>query len=63
MIASYSKNAYGETLTNYTTYFKTYTPKWDLLWEKAQKTAILDILIKNVNGRIITDIYHKTTDT
>ena len=27
------------------------------------RTQLLDILIKNVNGQIITDIYHKPTDT
>ena len=27
MIASYSRNGHGETLMNYTTYYKTYTPK------------------------------------
>ena len=28
-----------------------------------QLKSFLDILIKNVNGQIITDIYHKSTDT
>ena len=29
----------------------------------SKKLPFLDILIKNVNGQIITDIYHKLTDT
>ena len=28
-----------------------------------KELPFLDILIKNVNGQIITDIYHKPTDT
>ena len=37
MIASYSGNAHRETSMNYTTYNKTDTPKYNLLWNRAQK--------------------------
>ena len=64
MIVSYAVNARGETSTNYTTYYKTYTPKKKITMEHSSKELpFLDILIKNVNGEIITDIYHKPTDT
>ena len=29
----------------------------------SKEFPFLDILIKNVNGKIITDFYHKPTDT
>ena len=29
----------------------------------SKELPFLDILIKNVNGQIISDIYHKPTDT
>ena len=64
MIVSYSGNAHGETLMNYTTYSKTYTPKIKFSMEHSSKELpFLDILIKSVNGQIITDIYYKSTDT
>ena len=28
-----------------------------------KELPLLDILIKNINGKIITDVYHKPTDT
>ena len=56
MIASYSGNAHGEISTNYTTYGIYYGTQ-------LKRTTILDILIKNVNGQIITNIYRKPTDT
>ena len=44
--------------------YKTYTPKIKFTMEHSSKELpFLDILIKNVNGQIITDIYHKPTDT
>ena len=65
MIASYSGNAHGETSTNYTTYYKNLHLKIKFTMEHSSKELpFLDILIKkNVNGLIITDIYHKPTDT
>ena len=64
MIASYSWNVHGKTLTNYTTYYKTYTPRKKITMEDSSKELpFLDILIKNVNGQIITEISHKLTDT
>ena len=63
MTASYSGNAHRETLTNYTTYYKTYIPKYNLLWNSSKELPFLDIRIKIVNGQIIKDIYHKPTDT
>ena len=54
----------GGTSTNCSNYYKTYTPKIKFTMEHSLKELpFLDILIKNVNGKIITDIYHKPTDT
>ena len=56
MIVSYSGNAHGETLTNYTTYSKTkFTVE-----HNSNELVFLDIFIRNENGQIITDIYPQT---
>ena len=40
------------------------TPRKNFTMKQSSKElTFLDILIKNVNGQIITDIYHKPTDT
>ena len=56
MIASYSGNAHKETSMNYTTYYKI---KFTMEHSLRALPFFLDILIKNVIGQIITDIYHK----
>ena len=39
-------------------------PKIKFTMEHSSKElSFLDILIKNINGQVITDIYHKPTDT
>ena len=64
MIASYSGNGDGETSTNYTIYYKNNTQKINFAMEHSLKELpFLDILIKNVSGQIIIDIYHKPTNT
>ena len=59
MIVSYSGNAHGETnqLQNLHSKIK-FTME-----HSSKEQPFLDILIKNVNGWIITDIKHKPTDT
>ena len=54
----------GRHQTNYTTNYKTYTPKIKSTMEHSSKELLfLEIFIKNLNGQIITDIYHKPIDT
>ena len=58
------RNCSWETLTNYITDSKTYTLKWNWIWNTALKNyPFLDILKQNENGQILADIYQKPTDT
>ena len=63
MTVSCSGYSPGETLLTYTTYSKS-TPQIKFTMEDSSKQLpFLAILMKNVNGQIITDIYHEPTDT
>ena len=63
-IVSYSGNAYRKTFTNYTSYSQTYIFRIKFTMERSSKELpFLDILIKNENSQIITDIYQKPIDT
>ena len=53
MTVSYFVNIHGATLTIYITYSITYNPKIKFTIEH---NHFLDILIKNQNGQIITDL-------
>ena len=63
MIVSYSGNAHGEILMNYNL-LQNINLKINVTIEHSSKELLfLDIFIKNVNGRILTNTYHKPTDT
>ena len=64
MIALYSWSTYGGDNNELRNLLQNLHPKIKFTMEHSPKELpFLDILIKNVNGQIITDIYHKPTDT
>ena len=63
MIASYSGSTHGGDINELYELLQNLHPKIKLTMEHSLKELLfLDILIKNVNGQIITDIYHKPTE-
>ena len=64
MIVSYSGNAHGETLREWHNILQKLRTRIKFTMEHGSKELpFLDILIKNKNSQIITDVYHKPTDT
>ena len=63
MIASYSENSHGETSMNYTTYYRPTAQNKIYYGTQFKRFSIFRHPNKNVNGQMITYIYHKPIDT